>query len=61
LLKDKDIIDFDFINFNIIASPGHTLDHIAYFHSSDKGSCLFCGDTLFSGGCSRLFEGTASA
>ncbi|GIU02848.1 hydroxyacylglutathione hydrolase [Shewanella algidipiscicola] len=34
--------------------PGHTLGHIAYH----IGSHLFCGDTLFSGGCGRLFEGT---
>ncbi|MBR9727867.1 hydroxyacylglutathione hydrolase [Shewanella intestini] len=36
-------------------TPGHTLDHICY-HIEDK---LFCGDTLFSGGCGRLFEGNA--
>lgn len=35
--------------------PGHTLGHIAY-HIQDE---LFCGDTLFSGGCGRLFEGSA--
>ena len=34
--------------------PGHTRSHIA-FHG---GGMLFCGDTLFSGGCGRLFEGT---
>ena len=42
--------------FHIFETPGHTLDHIAYY-SKDIGS-LFCGDTLFSGGCGRLFEGT---
>jgi hydroxyacylglutathione hydrolase len=36
--------------------PGHTLDHIAY-HNEEW---LFCGDTLFSGGCGRMFEGTAT-
>ena len=36
--------------------PGHTLGHIAYF--CEKEAILFCGDTLFSGGCGRLFEGT---
>ncbi|MFQ3235413.1 MAG: hydroxyacylglutathione hydrolase [Paraglaciecola sp.] len=41
--------------FKVMAIPGHTLDHLAYF--SDIG--LFCGDTLFSVGCGRLFEGTA--
>jgi len=36
--------------------PGHTAGHIAYF-SAEQG-WLFCGDTLFAGGCGRLFEGT---
>ena len=40
--------------FQIVAIPGHTLGHIAYYGSG----CLFCGDTLFAGGCGRLFEGT---
>lgn len=42
------------IQFDVIDLPGHTLGHIAY-HSEEL---LFCGDTLFSGGCGRLFEGT---
>lgn len=41
--------------FRVIATPGHTLGHITYF----SHPYLFCGDTLFSGGCGRLFEGTA--
>lgn len=40
--------------FSVIATPGHTLGHICYF----SHPYLFCGDTLFSGGCGRLFEGT---
>ena len=44
------------IEFQVIAVPGHTLGHIAYYGSG----CLFCGDTLFAGGCGRLFEGTAA-
>ncbi len=44
----------DSLTLNVIDLPGHTLDHIAY-HVDD---ILFCGDTLFSGGCGRLFEGT---
>ena len=56
--EGDEITIFNF-KFKIFETPGHTLDHIAYFHSSDKGSYLFCGDTLFSGGCGRLFEGTA--
>jgi len=41
--------------FEILAIPGHTLGHIAYIGNY----FLFCGDTLFTGGCGRLFEGTA--
>jgi hydroxyacylglutathione hydrolase len=44
--------------FEVITVPGHTLDHIAYFHPADDTPLLFCGDTLFAGGCGRLFEGT---
>jgi len=40
----------------VIAVPGHTLGHIAYYLPDD--GCLFPGDTLFSMGCGRLFEGT---
>jgi hydroxyacylglutathione hydrolase len=40
----------------IIATPGHTLDHIAYWFGDDK--LVFVGDTLFSLGCGRVFEGT---
>jgi len=39
--------------FRVIATPGHTLDHICYF----ANQWLFCGDTLFTAGCGRLFEG----
>ncbi|MFO7550606.1 MAG: hydroxyacylglutathione hydrolase [Haliea sp.] len=47
--------------FTVMAVPGHTLDHIAYYHagSDRQPSLLFCGDTLFAGGCGRIFEGTA--
>ncbi len=41
-------------NAQIFHLPGHTLGHIAYLIDDH----LFCGDTLFSGGCGRLFEGT---
>ena len=41
--------------FTVLAVPGHTLSHIA-FHGAEGH--LFCGDTLFSLGCGRLFEGT---
>lgn len=45
--------------FDVIDVPGHTAGHIAYFTPDAAGApVLFCGDTLFSGGCGRLFEGT---
>ncbi|GAB3106918.1 hydroxyacylglutathione hydrolase [Aestuariicella hydrocarbonica] len=45
----------DDISFEVLEVPGHTLDHIA-FHCPDE-AVLFCGDTLFAGGCGRMFEG----
>lgn len=54
-LNDGDAITlFDHIQLTVMAVPGHTLDHIAFYGNNT----LFCGDTLFSGGCGRLFEGT---
>ncbi|MEP6391102.1 MAG: hydroxyacylglutathione hydrolase [Halioglobus sp.] len=50
--------------FDILEVPGHTLDHIAYFSAGGVDGAetnpplLFCGDTLFAGGCGRVFEGT---
>jgi hydroxyacylglutathione hydrolase len=46
--------------FRVLAVPGHTLDHIAYFHADPRAPLLFCGDTLFAAGCGRLFEGDAA-
>lgn len=40
--------------FSVIAVPGHTLGHLAYYGAG----VLFCGDTLFGAGCGRLFEGS---
>ncbi len=44
--------------FEVIAVPGHTRSHIAYTGQIGAMSLLFCGDTLFSLGCGRVFEGT---
>lgn len=47
--------------FAVIDVPGHTAGHIAFFCAAPTDASaplLFCGDTLFSGGCGRLFEGT---
>ncbi|MEE8482149.1 MAG: hydroxyacylglutathione hydrolase [Acidiferrobacterales bacterium] len=43
------------LQFQVLSVPGHTKGHIAYYGNN----MLFCGDTLFSAGCGRLFEGTA--
>jgi hydroxyacylglutathione hydrolase len=42
------------LEFQVFSVPGHTLGHLAYYGAGR----LFCGDTLFGGGCGRLFEGT---
>ena len=42
--------------FSVLETPGHTLDHIAYVER--QKNLVFCGDTLFSAGCGRVFEGT---
>lgn len=47
------------LSWQVIDVPGHTAGHVAYFSPNVGGTpLLFCGDTLFSGGCGRLFEGT---
>ncbi|OGB01311.1 MAG: hydroxyacylglutathione hydrolase, partial [Burkholderiales bacterium RIFCSPHIGHO2_12_FULL_61_11] len=47
------------LDFHVLDVPGHTSGHIAYYAPNSNGKpLLFCGDTLFSGGCGRLFEGT---
>lgn len=51
---DRIAIDSPAAEFEVIAVPGHTRTHVAYHGQG----LLFCGDTLFSLGCGRLFEGT---
>lgn len=46
------------VTFQVIATPGHTLSHLVYYGNHQGQHLLFCGDTLFSVGCGRLFEGT---
>jgi len=59
-LIENDLVNLPELNISmrVIDVPGHTFGHIAYFSESDTQSFLFCGDTLFSGGCGRLFEGS---
>lgn len=53
-VDDGETIETGGWRFEVIAVPGHTRTHVAYFGHG----VLFCGDTLFSLGCGRLFEGT---
>ena len=62
-LEEGNAIEALGLRFEVIDVPGHTAGHIAYYcaHPGDEDApLLFCGDTLFSGGCGRLFEGTAA-
>jgi hydroxyacylglutathione hydrolase len=58
-LREGDTVDALGLRFTVFDVPGHTAGHIAYHcNDVDGRPLLFCGDTLFSGGCGRLFEGT---
>ncbi len=57
LLDDGDTLEVLGCELEVMALPGHTLGHIAYLLPVES-PILFCGDTLFSAGCGRLFEGT---
>lgn len=57
-LRDQDQVAIAELGLalQVITVPGHTHGHIAYYAAKEQW--LFCGDTLFGGGCGRLFEGT---
>ncbi|MBW4626177.1 MAG: hydroxyacylglutathione hydrolase [Brasilonema octagenarum HA4186-MV1] len=60
-LQQGSRVEFAHRSAEVIFVPGHTRAHIAYYFPPDNPSQtgeLFCGDTLFAGGCGRLFEGT---
>ena len=58
-VRGGEVVDLLGCRFEVIDVPGHTAGHIAFVHRpADAAPVLFCGDTLFSGGCGRLFEGT---
>ncbi|MDR0184937.1 hydroxyacylglutathione hydrolase [Lysobacter arvi] len=54
-VTDGQTVDVAGWRFEVMGVPGHTRSHVAYFGHG----LLFCGDTLFSLGCGRMFEGTA--
>ncbi len=68
-LGENDSLTLLGLTFSVLKIPGHTLDHIAFYceqHSDSQqlglsslpgAPLLFCGDTLFAGGCGRVFEG----
>lgn len=55
-VEENSIVHLESLNLelSVIEVPGHTSGHVAYYGAN----YLFCGDTLFGGGCGRLFEGT---
>jgi hydroxyacylglutathione hydrolase len=59
-LEDGDRVSFGDRQADVLFIPGHTRAHIAYYFPpvGDEPGELFCGDTIFAGGCGRLFEGT---
>jgi hydroxyacylglutathione hydrolase len=63
-VQDGDAVTELGLAFKVLDVPGHTAGHIAYYCEAvdcegvGTAPLLFCGDTLFSGGCGRLFEGT---
>ena len=56
LLKDDKEFKIGDLNFKTIFIPGHTIGHVAFYFEQEK--IIFTGDTLFSLGCGRVFEGT---
>jgi len=65
-MNDGDTITVCGQSFSVMAVPGHTLNHLAYYSdlnntdTSSEAPVLFSGDTLFAGGCGRIFEGSPS-
>lgn len=60
-VRDGDTVSALGWAFEVLHVPGHTAGHLAYYSAEIEGTpVLFCGDTLFSAGCGRLFEGTAA-
>jgi len=65
-VDDGDTVTLDVLGlrFEVLAVPGHTAGHVAYYAATTPGQTthgiLFSGDTLFAAGCGRLFEGTAT-
>jgi hydroxyacylglutathione hydrolase len=59
IVQSHDLIRIGDQSFQVLFNPGHTSSHISYYQRED--AWLFCGDTLFSGGCGRVFDSTIEA
>jgi hydroxyacylglutathione hydrolase len=57
-VRDGDAVEIGGLRGRVILIPAHTSGHVAYHFPADKA--VFTGDTLFAGGCGRLFEGDAA-
>jgi hydroxyacylglutathione hydrolase len=62
---EGDVIHWEGVRIQVLDTPGHTAGHIAYFienapDDAALGPIAFVGDTLFSAGCGRLFDGEMS-
>lgn len=58
-VRPLETISFDTYCFHVLPTPGHTQNHCCYYEP--KQEWLFCGDTIFSAGCGRVFDGTVEA
>ncbi len=60
-LADGDTLPLPGFRLQVIATPGHTLDHIVYLHRDEEGQHhLFSADNIFGAGCGKRFEGSAA-
>ena len=60
-MAEGDTLSWGALHWQVLDVPGHTAGHVAWWAQPEgEAPILFCGDTLFSGGCGRLFEGTAA-
>ena len=57
---DRVRVDALDLEFDVLDIPAHTAGHVAFVGSMAGDGIVFCGDTLFSAGCGKLFEGTPS-
>jgi hydroxyacylglutathione hydrolase len=59
LVSDGDVVEIGALRAQVLETPGHTTGHLAYYFAEE--GAVFVGDTLFSLGCGRIFEGAPAA